>query len=84
MYAFVQRRSRPTHRARMIAALNILNALFMVLSALLAGALLGGGMTIPEVFLCVGLASAVVTFCLALAVPDLRPVLRPATPGSQP
>lgn len=78
MYAFVQRHSRPTHRARMIAALNILNALFMVLSALLAGALLAFGLTIPGVFLCVGLASAIVTFLLVRAVPALRQGLGPA------
>lgn len=84
MYAFVQRRSRPTHRARMIAALNILNALFMVLSALLAGALLALGLTIPGVFLCVGLASAIVTLLLVLAVPALRQGLGPAPREAKP
>ncbi len=72
MYAFMQRRSRPTHRARMVAALNILNALFMVLSSLLAGALLGLGLTSPEVFLCVALANAVMTLWVVVAVPALR------------
>jgi hypothetical protein len=84
MYALVQRRSRPTHRARMIAALNILNALFMVLSALLAGALLGWGLTIPEVFLSVGLASAVMTLWVVLAVPALRRGFAPAPREAKP
>jgi hypothetical protein len=84
MYAFVQRLSRPTHRARMIAALNILNALFMVLSALLAGALLAAGLTIPEVFLCVGLTSAIVTLLMLLAVPALRQGFGPAPHEAKP
>ncbi len=45
MYALIQLRSQPTHRARIIAANNILNALFMIASALIAGALLGAGFT---------------------------------------
>ena len=40
MYALIQMRTPAGHRARIIAANNILNALFMVVSALLAGALL--------------------------------------------
>ncbi|HMX09777.1 MAG TPA: MFS transporter, partial [Burkholderiaceae bacterium] len=38
MYALIQLRSQPTHRARIIAANNILNALFMIVSSLGAGA----------------------------------------------
>jgi hypothetical protein len=54
-------RSEVTHRARIIAANNILNALFMIVSAVLAGALLKAGLGIPAVFLAVGLANAMVT-----------------------
>jgi len=50
MYALIQLRALPSHRARIIAANNILNALFMVASALLAGALLAAGASIPVVF----------------------------------
>ena len=70
MYALIQMRSQPTHRARIIAANNILNALFMIASALLAGALLGAGFTIPQMFLFVGLANAVVAFYIFLLVPE--------------
>jgi predicted MFS family arabinose efflux permease len=62
MYALIQLRSRATHRARIIAANNILNALFMIASAVIAGVLLKLGMTIPQIFLLVGLANAVVAF----------------------
>ncbi len=70
MYALIQMRSQPTHRARIIAANNILNALFMIASALLAGALLGAGFTIPQMFLFVGLANAVVAFYIFMLVPE--------------
>jgi len=70
MYALIQMRSEPSHRARVIAANNILNALFMVASSLIAGALLGAGFTITELFLFVGLANAVVAGYIFLVVPE--------------
>jgi len=50
MYALIQLRAQPSHRARIIAANNILNALFMIVSSLAAGAMLSAGFSIPEVF----------------------------------
>ncbi|MFY7857546.1 MAG: MFS transporter [Rubrivivax sp.] len=70
MYALIQIRSQPTHRARIIAANNILNALFMIVSAVGAGALLSAGFSIPEVFLVVALLNAVVAGYIFLLVPE--------------
>ena len=70
MYALIQLRSQPTHRARIIAANNILNALFMIVSAILAGALLKAQFSIPQIFLLVGLANAVVAFYIFMLVPE--------------
>ena len=70
MFALIQMRSQPTHRARIIAANNILNALFMIASAVIAGALLQAGFTIPQMFLFVGLANAVVAFYIFMLVPE--------------
>ena len=70
MYALIQLRSPRTHRARIIAANNILNALFMIASALIAGALLGAGFTVPQIFLFTGLANAVVAFGIFMLVPE--------------
>ena len=70
MYALIQLRSQPTHRARIIAANNILNALFMIVSAILAGALLKAEFSIPQIFLLVGLANAVVAFYIFMLVPE--------------
>ena len=70
VYALIQPRSQPTDRARIIAANNILNALFMIVSAILAGALLEAGFTIPQIFLFVGVANAVVAFYIFMLVPE--------------
>jgi 1-acyl-sn-glycerol-3-phosphate acyltransferase len=70
MYALIQLRSAPTHRARIIAANNILNALFMIVSAVAVGALLKAGFTIPQVFLITGLLNAIVATYIFLLVPE--------------
>ncbi|HVE53755.1 MAG TPA: MFS transporter, partial [Ramlibacter sp.] len=70
MYALIQLRAQATHRARIIAANNILNALFMIASSLIAGALLSAGFTIPQVFLFVGIANALVAAYIFLLVPE--------------
>ncbi len=70
MYALMQLRTPATHRARIIAANNILNALFMIASALIAGALLNAGFTVPQLFLAVGIANAVVAAYIFLLVPE--------------
>jgi len=70
MYALIQMRSQPTHRARIIAANNILNALFMIVSSLAAGALIAAGFTISELFLIIGLANAVFAFYIFMLVPE--------------
>jgi 1-acyl-sn-glycerol-3-phosphate acyltransferase len=70
MYALMQLRTPATHRARVIAANNILNALFMIAAALIAGALLDAGFTVPQLFLAVGLANAAVAAYIFLLVPE--------------
>lgn len=70
MYALVQLRCQPTHRARVIAANNILNALFMIVSSLLAGLLIGAGLSIPQVFLVLGITNVLVAGYIFLIVPE--------------
>jgi 1-acyl-sn-glycerol-3-phosphate acyltransferase len=70
MYALMQLRTPATHRARVIAANNILNALFMIAAALIAGALLDAGFSVPQLFLAIGLANAVVAAYIFLLVPE--------------
>ena len=56
----LQVRGEPACRARIIAANNILNAMFMVVGSLAAGALLGAGLSIPRLFLLAALLNGVV------------------------
>ncbi len=70
LYALVQLRSAPGHRARIIAANNILNALFMVAGALGAAALLGAGLSIPHLFLVAALLNALVAVYIYTLVPE--------------
>ena len=68
MYALIQHRTARAECARIIAANNIINALFMIASSLIAGAMLSSGLTIPHVMLWTGLANAV--FCAWLFVKE--------------
>ena len=70
MYALIQLRAQPSHRARIIAANNILNALFMIASAVIVGALLQAGFSIPQVFLVMALLNAVVATYIFALVPE--------------
>jgi 1-acyl-sn-glycerol-3-phosphate acyltransferase len=70
LYALVQVRSEEAHRARIIAANNIVNALFMVVGALGAAALLGAGVTIPELFAFAALLNAAVAVYIYGLVPE--------------
>lgn len=60
LYALVQTRSEASHRSRVIAGNNILNALFMVVAAVLAIVLLGAGCSVPQLFLITALLNAFV------------------------
>ncbi len=70
LYALIQERSTPSHRSRIIAANNILNAVFMVVSAGLAIALLGAGVSIPGLILVTGILNALVAFYIYGLVPE--------------
>jgi 1-acyl-sn-glycerol-3-phosphate acyltransferase len=70
LYALIQSRSQPSHRSRIIAANNIMNALFMVASAGVAIGLLKAGLTVPELFLAVGLFNAAVALYIYTLVPE--------------
>jgi 1-acyl-sn-glycerol-3-phosphate acyltransferase len=70
LYALIQSRCEPTHRARIIAANNILNALFMVVASGLAAALLHAGLTLPQLYFVVGLLNAAVAVYIYTLVPE--------------
>ena len=70
LYALIQERSAPSHRSRIIAANNILNAIFIVASAGIAVALLGVGLSIPQLFLVNALMNAAVAIFIFGLVPE--------------
>jgi len=70
LYALIQSRAQKTHVARIVAANNILNALFIVVASIAAAALLDNGLTIPELFLVAALMNAAVAAYIYLLVPE--------------
>ncbi|WP_277183484.1 MFS transporter [Caballeronia sp. BR00000012568055] len=70
LYALIQARSQPTHRARIIAANNILNSFFMIVSSLMALALTSMGIGIPGLFLTTALLNVVVAVYIYSLVPE--------------
>jgi hypothetical protein len=71
LYALVQQRTTPSHRSRVIAGNNILNSLFMVVSAIIAMLLLGNaGFTIPQLFLFTAILNLVVAIYIFSLVPE--------------
>lgn len=71
MYALIQERAEPSHRSRVIAANNIMNAIFMVASALLAMFLINAfGFDVPKLILTIGILNAVVALYIYSLTPE--------------
>ncbi len=71
LYALVLQRSPESHRARIIACNNILNAGFMVLAAAIAIVWLNVlGLTIPQLFILASVLNAVVAIYIYTLVPE--------------
>ncbi|MEI8396535.1 MAG: MFS transporter [Rhodospirillaceae bacterium] len=70
LYTILQTRCDESSRARAIAANNIINALFMVASAVVGGAMLAAGFSVPQVFLTQAVANLVVTVYICGLLPD--------------
>jgi hypothetical protein len=69
LYTLIQTRCEKSHQSRVIAGNNILNALFMVASAILSVTFLKQG-TIPQLFLAVSLINIIVIIYLCLRQPE--------------
>ena len=70
LYALMQIRSEASHRARIIAANNIVNALFMVVGAGAAAVLLSSGLSIPMLFAVAAICNAAVALYIYGLVPE--------------
>ncbi len=70
MYALIQQRAERSHLSRIIAANNIINALFMVAASIFALGLLTLGMSIPELFLALAVLNAAVAIYIFSLLPE--------------
>ncbi len=70
LFALVQHRTERQHLSRVIAANNIINALFMVAAAVLAFAVLASGLSIPQFYLILALLNAVVAIYIYSLLPE--------------
>jgi 1-acyl-sn-glycerol-3-phosphate acyltransferase len=70
LYALIQQRSERSHLSRIIAANNIINAIFMVAAFGLSIALLKLGFSIPELFLALAVLNALVAVYIYTLMPE--------------
>jgi 1-acyl-sn-glycerol-3-phosphate acyltransferase len=70
LLAFVQQRSDPVHRSRIIAANNVVNAALMVLAAAAGVALRTSGVSVPAMILLMAVLNAAVGLYVFTAAPE--------------
>lgn len=70
LYALIQKRSKREHLSRIIAANNIINAIFMVIASLVAVVVLGLGYSIPELFLILAGLNVLVAIYIYSLLPE--------------
>ena len=70
LYALVQQRSRRQHLSRIIAANNIVNAIFMVVAAAISIIALQLGVSIPQLFLILAALNVVVAAYIYTLLPE--------------
>ncbi len=70
LYALIQQRAKREHLSRVIAATNIINSFFMVSAAALAIILLNFGISIPQLFIVLGVLNALVAIYIYSLLPE--------------
>jgi acyl-[acyl-carrier-protein]-phospholipid O-acyltransferase / long-chain-fatty-acid--[acyl-carrier-protein] ligase len=70
LYAVAQSRTPYYRRARVIAANNIVNAVFMIAATVLSGFLLGAGFSVRGLYLLLGITNALVALYLIIKFPQ--------------
>lgn len=69
LYTILQARSDERHRSRVIAANNIVNAIFIVISGVVSGAMLLLDLTVPQIFLTIGVMNAIAAIVVMRLLP---------------
>ena len=70
LYTLIQERSEKTHRSRIIAANNVLNAIFMVAASGVLVGLMALKLSVPQIFLVLAILNAVVAAYIYTLVPE--------------
>jgi 1-acyl-sn-glycerol-3-phosphate acyltransferase len=70
LYALIQSRAEKRQQSRIIAANNVLNAVFMVIAALVAALFLQLGVSVPQLFLLTAVLNAAVAVFIYSLVPE--------------
>ncbi len=70
LYAIIQNCTEETHRSRTIAGNNILNALFMVISAIGISLMLASDFTVTEVFFTIAILNSFVAIYISSLLPE--------------
>lgn len=71
LYAIMQTVSSEENRSQIIAGNNIMNALFMVVSAIVTVLLLSFGLSIPDIFLAMAIANLAVAVYICKLLPEM-------------
>ena len=71
LYTLLQDRSEASHRSRVIAANNIINSVFMVAGAAATVGLIALHISVPEIFLILGLFNFLVAIYICKLVPEV-------------
>ena len=69
LYTIMQARSDEGHRSRVVAANNIMNAVYIVIAGVISALMLAAGLTVPEVFLAVGVVNAIAAIVVMRLLP---------------
>lgn len=75
LYAIVQERAVPGERARLIAAVNVMNAVFMVVGSVVVGGLAAWGVGAPAILRLLAVANLPLAIALVVARLRRRPTL---------
>ncbi len=72
LYAMMQSRTPTSHRARVIAVNNVVNALFMVFSAVSTAVMIKFGLTVLDVLLALAIFNGIVAVYIFKLLPELN------------
>jgi acyl-[acyl-carrier-protein]-phospholipid O-acyltransferase/long-chain-fatty-acid--[acyl-carrier-protein] ligase len=75
LYAMMQNRSTSSHRARIIAVNNVVNALFMVIAAVATAVMIKFGFTVLDVFLAIAISNGLVAMVLLMELLKKRDLI---------